>query len=227
MKLKKLLSNSLKTKIKSVLRFVFNIKPKKYLNDNNYWVQRVKIQTVPNRIDYFKKICQNKKVLHFGCTDWPIFDPKKNLHIELSKCTNLLHGFDIDVEGIKNLKNYVDQDYYSDFTKIPEINYDVCLIPETIEHVDNVELFLKNVSSINADTFIITAPNCFSKQHISRNFYGKDEFIELVHPDHNCWYSPYTLKNHIEKYSNLKVTEVILLNKDTMVCCIAKKNQVF
>ncbi len=221
MKLKNLLSNNAKKKIRSVIRSIKNINKKKYLKFNKYWVQRVEIKSVPKRIEYFKKICTNKKVLHFGCTDWPIFDPNRNLHIELSKHTNLLHGFDIDLEGIENLKHYVNQDYFSDFTEIPDFHYDVCLIPETIEHVDNVKLFLENVSLINADTFIITAPNCFSKEHISRNFYGKDKFIELVHPDHNCWYSPYTLKNQIEKYSNLKVSEVILIEKDTIVCCIA------
>lgn len=148
-------------------------------------MQRVEIKSIPNRLELFKNICLNKKVLHFGCTDWPIFNPNNNLHIELSKFTNLLHGFDIDVNGIKNLRNYVNQEYFSDFKEIPDIQYDVCLIPETIEHVDNVKSFLENVSLIKADTFVITAPNCFSKEHISRNFYRKKQFVELVHPDHN------------------------------------------
>lgn len=224
MKLKNLLSNKTKKKIRLILRFIDNINKKKHLKFNNYFVQRVKIKSVPNRIEYFKKICTNKKVLHFGCTDWPIFHPKRNLHIELSKFTDLIHGFDIDIDGIKNLRQYVNQDYFSDFAEIPDFHYDVCLIPETIEHVDNVKLFLQNVSGINADTFVITAPNCFSKENISRNVYGKEQFIEVVHPDHNCWYSPYTLKNQIEKYSKLKVSDVILIEKDTMICCIARRN---
>ncbi|MFT7352795.1 MAG: hypothetical protein ACI9XR_002583 [Flavobacterium sp.] len=61
------------------------------------------------------------------------------------------------------------------------------------------------------------------KKLIQRNFYGKDEFIEVVHPDHNVWCSLFTLKNQIEKYSNLKVDAVYLLNQDTMVCCQASK----
>jgi hypothetical protein len=225
MKLKNLLSNKVKKKIREVGRFINNINKHNYLKFDNYWVQRVEIKSIPKRFEYFKNISTNKKVLHFGCTDWPIFDSNRNLHIELSKHTSLLHGFDIDHEGIKKLKKYVDQEYFSDFSKIPDFHYDVCLIPETIEHVDNVKLFLENLALVNADTFVITAPNCFSKEHLKRNFYGKGQFIEVVHPDHNCWYSPYTLKNQIEKYSNLKVSEVILLEKDTMVCCIARKNK--
>ncbi len=225
MKLKNLFSHRIKKKIKSILRSIDNINKPKYLKFNNYWIQRIEIKSVSKRKEFFKKICTNKKVLHFGCTDWPIFDPNRNLHIELSKYAESLHGFDIDLEGIENLKHYVDQDYFSDYTEIQNNYYDVCLIPETIEHVDNVKLFLENISLIKADIFIITAPNCFSKEHISRNFYGKNQFIEVVHPDHNCWYSPFTLKNQIEKYSKLKVRETILLEKDTMVCCIASHKE--
>jgi hypothetical protein len=29
-------------------------------------------------------------------------------------------------------------------------------------------------------------------------------YIETVHPDHNCWYTPYTLKNVINKYSKTR-----------------------
>ncbi len=84
---------------------------------------------------------------------------------------------------------------------------------------------MEGLSTVDADVFYIIASNCFSKNHINRNFYGKDECIEVNHPDHNCWYSPYTLKNQIEKYSNLKVEEVVLLNEDRMVSCKAIKKQ--
>ena len=195
----------------------------KYQNFDSYWIQNVKVNKVLDRVAYFKELCSNKKVIHFGCTDWPIFDASWNLHIILSTCTEVLHGFDIDKEGIENLKKYVNQEYFTEFSQIPNIEYDICLVPETIEHVDNVRTFLEGLSNVNAKKFIITAPNCFSKEHLSRNFYGEDFFIEVVHPDHNCWYSPYTLKNQIEKYSSLKVTSIKLLEEDKMICCEAKK----
>lgn len=198
-------------------------KKAKYLEFDNYWVQRVETTAIQSRVAYFEDLCSNKTVLHFGCTDWPIFDPENNLHIKLSKCAKVLHGFDIDTEGIKNLKKYVKQQYFSDFREVSDIEYDVCLVPETIEHVDNVKIFLEGLSKIKAKIFIITAPNCFSKEHLSRNFYGDDYFVEVVHPDHNCWYSPYTLRNQIEKYSTLKVDKVKLLEEDKMICCEARR----
>ena len=196
-----------------------------YQKHDKFWQQEVFFKSVNNRFKYFEDLCQSKKVLHFGCTDWPIFDPSYNLHIKLSKVASKIHGFDIDKEGIDNLKKYVNQPFYSEFEQLNNQHYDICLVPETIEHVDNVRIFLEGLSTVNADVFYITAPNCFAQVHMKRNFYGKNKIIEVVHPDHNCWYSPYTLKNQIEKYSNLIVTDVILLNDNTMVCCKAIKSK--
>ncbi len=199
---------------------------KPYQKHSEFWQQHVDFKSIEDRVPFFKNICKKKKVLHLGCTDWPIFDPSYNLHIKLAKVANTIHGFDIDQEGIDNLKKHVDQPYFSSFENVTE-NYDVCLVPETIEHVDNAKMFLEGLSTIKADTFYITAPNCFAKVHMERNFYSKNKIVEVVHPDHNCWYSPYTLKNQIEKYSKLKVTEVFLLNNDTMVCCKAEQKHKF
>lgn len=190
---------------------------------DKYWVQKIPYIRMHNRFEYFKDFCNDKNVLHFGCVDWPIFDSQNNLHIELSKITKLLHGFDIDIDGLENLKKYVNQNYYSQFSELKDIFYDVCLVPETIEHVDNVSDFLQGLSGVNANKFIITAPNCFSGEHISRNYDDGLFFYEVVHPDHNCWYSPFTLKNQIEKYSNLKVTRIVLLEDDKMIACEAEK----
>jgi hypothetical protein len=205
------------------LRFLKNSFKPYYKTQNNYWIQKVSLKRANDREAFFIKHCNNKNVVHFGCTDWPVFNSKNNLHIKLNNYAKTLHGFDIDKVGIENLKKYVNQNYYSDYTDILNNKYDVCLVPETIEHVDNVKEFLVNISKINADKFLITAPNCFAKGRHKRNLIKNDYMIELVHPDHNCWYSPYTLKNQIEKYSNLTVVNVYLLENERMICCEATK----
>jgi hypothetical protein len=175
------------------------------------------------RLNLFEFYCKNKKILHVGCTDYPIFDPKDNLHITLNKLTSDIHGLDLDTEGIRVLKQYVDKPYFSFFVEVTE-SYDVCLIPEVIEHVDNFSLFLKDIEKVDAKLFIITAPNAFAKRHIKRNFLKHNQLsIEINHPDHNCWFSPFTLKNVIEKYSRLRVQKIFLTNKQRMVCCICTK----
>lgn len=213
-----------------MMKNIFNKKTEKQKKGEShtdfdiYWQQQLEITKIPNRLPYFIEKCINKSVIHFGCTDWPIFNPELNLHIQLAEHTKVLHGFDIDKEGIVELKKYVDQPYFSDIKDLPtDHTYDICLIPETIEHVDNVAAFLKNISGINAREFIITGPNCFAPSHMARNLNDSEKFVEVVHPDHNCWYSPFTLKNVISKYANLEVTRVLLLQNETMVCCEAVK----
>lgn len=196
-----------------------------YKTVNEYYVQKLKVKSIAIRLDLFLPECEGKDVLHFGCTDWPIFNENKNLHILLSKHAKSIDGFDIDELGIENLRKYVDQNYYSDFDSLPAREYDLCLIPETIEHVDNIRFFLEKISEINAKKFLITAPNCLSKARSENYNMGNDEFIEVIHPDHNVWFSPYTLKNVIEKYSSLEVTAIYLIDKGRTVCCeAAKKN---
>lgn len=212
----------LKKYITRILNF-FKKKPPKYTLYDKFWVQKIKTNIVRDRVIFFEQICKDKNVLHLGCNDWPIFNPAYNLHIKLAKKAKSIHGFDVDLEGIEDLKKYVNQPFFSNFDQLKENQYNICLVPETIEHVDNVRAFLEGLSTINADVFYITAPNCFSKKHIERNIQSETEFIEIVHPDHNCWYSPFTLKNQIEKYSSLEVVKVYLLNEDTMICCQAIK----
>jgi len=186
---------------------------------DDFWTQRVKLEKIKSKYDYFTKICTGKNVIHFGCTDWPIFVPSTNLHIWLNDICENLSGFDIDVEGIKDLKKHVDKDYYSEFHQLDGKQFDVCLVPETIEHVQNISSFLANIGKISAKKIVITGPNCFAPDHMQRNSSNDTSFTEIVHPDHNCWFSPFTLKNVITKYANLNVDRVFLLEDETMVCC--------
>ncbi|AMC10152.1 hypothetical protein Lupro_02310 [Lutibacter profundi] len=186
--IRKILAHSKKS---TLYIYNFIIRKPYYKTSNNFWVQKIPYKKIDDRLSFFISECKNKNVLHFGCTDWPIFNSKNNLHIKLANVCKSIDGFDVDKEGI--------------------------------EHVDNVADFLKFISKIDATKFYITAPNCFSKSRIKNYHVEKNEFIEVVHPDHNCWYSPYTLKNQIEKYSTLEVKMVYLLEKGKMVCCEAMR----
>jgi hypothetical protein len=190
---------------------------------DKFFVQNVDIKKVESRLDMFRQYCNGKSVLHFGCTDYPIFDPGYNLHIHLNTYVEDLSGFDIDEAGIEILKKYVDKPYFSKIDQVVDKHFDVCLIPETIEHVDNIQLFLNDISRLNCTTFIITAPNCFAPNHINRNKWINNTFEEIIHPDHNCWFSAYTLNNVIKKYTNLTPVETYLLEGETMVCVVSKK----
>ena len=208
--------------MKSIIKKLFsknNQKPKL----DKYWLQNVSIKIEHDREKVFRPYLADKEVLHLGCTDHPIFDPNNNLHIKISSITKKLDGMDVDTEGLKTLKSFCNGNYYTSLMECSNNKYDTILVPETIEHVENIGIFLKEINSLNAETYIITGPNAFNE--FARNPYNKQDssFIEAVHPDHNCWFSPYTLKNVIEKYTDLIVNDVFLCNYELMIVCICSK----
>jgi hypothetical protein len=189
----------------------------------NFYVQKILFSDISCRMNLFEYYCKNKKVLHIGCTDYPIFNPENNLHINISKLTYEIHGFDLDIEGLKVLKQYVDQPYFSSLADVTD-SYDICLIPEVIEHVNNISLFLKDIEKIDAKLFIIAAPNAFGNFYRNLNYFRTGKLsVEIEHPDHNCYFSPYTLKNAIQKYSCLKVQNILLTDNQKSVTCVCKK----
>jgi len=188
---------------------------------NPYWIQELKVSKVNDRMEVFFPFVENKKVLHVGCTDYPIFNKNSNLHLKLKDVCSTLHGMDVDINGIEVLKKYYPGIYYSTLKEVDQ-KYDTILIPETIEHVENIGSFLKEISAISAKNFIISGPNCF-RENFTYSYNKKGEFTERIHPDHNCWFSPYTLRNVIEKYSDLKVDSIYLSNKDLMIICVCSK----
>ena len=83
---------------------------------------------------------------------------------------------------------------------------------------------------------IITAPNAIG--HIQqnpkfgfKNVENRNTYLESVHPDHNCYYSPMTLANtvmkSIEQYST-DTWELMMLfvteSSSQLGCIIGKKN---
>ncbi|MHC4060020.1 MAG: glycosyltransferase family protein [Planctomycetota bacterium] len=188
---------------------------------SSFFVQRVSVRTIDDRINLFRKLCENKKVLHIGCTDNPIFEPETNLHIQLSKFCRQLDGYDIDTQGLELLKQYVPGKYFNDVAQIRD-SYDIMLIPETIEHVDDVKSFLEQLSKIEFKKCLITAPNSFLPNDNGNHLKNDGVYVEYVHPDHNCWFSPYTLKNCIQKFTDWNVLQTYLLNNKSMVACLCE-----
>lgn len=104
---------------------------------------------------------------------------------------------------------------------LPLKKYDLLLVPEVIEHVENCGEFLRSLEPLmhSGSELLVTAPNAFCASHMQRNREEAGNFIEIVHPDHNGWYSLYTLPNLIRKIygEKMELVEVGLLEGDTMV----------
>lgn len=190
-----------------------------------YFVQRVEVGTEIadlGRLDVFASLCAGKRVLHVGCADWPITDPRTSLHVALEQHCAQLDGFDVHAEALDQLRPYVKGRLFSDFAEI-DGSYDVVLVPEVMEHVADVAGFLAQLEAVDASCFLISVPDAFQCRSRHFDFIADSEtFVEVVHPDHNVWYTPYTFSNTIRKYSGLNVERLWFFNRISILALLSK-----
>lgn len=168
-----------------------------------------------NRIDFFKPFIENKKVLHVGYSDWPKIKLHKSLHLQIAPLCERLDGLDYHAAEVLRVPN---GELYSSWDQISDV-YDTILIPEVIEHVGNVQSFLQQVDQFQG-VVIITAPDAYLLHQTNFKELDDGKFYELVHADHNCWYSPFTLSNTINKYSRRRVKSLHwLMNQSIAAVC--------
>ena len=165
-------------------------------------------------ISYIK----NKNVLHVGFVDYPITDIKKNIHLALSLECKRLDGIDPNITAeVEKLLTVPNGSIIKKWDDVKD-EYDVIIVPEVLEHVGNAEDFLTLLDQYNS-MLIITVPDIYQLKDTA--FFKNDgSFIECVHPDHNCWYSPYTFKNIIKKYiKNKKTQKLFFIESSIAVVC--------
>ncbi len=190
-----------------------------------YFVQRVEVGTELmnlGRLDVFASLCAGKRVLHVGCADWPITDPATSLHIGLEPHCAVLDGCDPHGEALAQLRPFVKGRLFADLAEAIG-NYDVVLVPEVMEHVPDVEGFLAQLEAIDAQCYLISVPDAFQCRAHHFDYIAESEtFVEIVHPDHNVWYTPYTLANTVQKYSGLKVERMWFFNGISILALLSK-----
>ena len=190
-----------------------------------YFVQRINVSSEIiglDRLQVFSNLCRNQRVLHIGCADWPITDPKHSLHLALQPHCSKLDGLDIHEEALSLLGEHVNGKLHCRYEDIND-EYDLILAPEVMEHVPDVRGFLSQLHRLNAPSIVITVPDAYQcfKNHFE---YSKNTscFTEIIHPDHNCWYTPYTLTNVIKKYTNWQIEGIWFFNSISLMILLKK-----
>ncbi len=168
------------------------------------------------RVEFIKKSCVGKKVLHLGCTNFPYTKDsianKMLLHFELEKVASELYGFDFDREGLEILKEAGGKNLYrADLQRLGEVDlsetFDVIIAGEMIEHLSNPGLFLEGIKRfMNSESnLVITTINAYcAMRFMIYGLRGKGGRNEPVHPDHVAYYSYKTLSLILER-ENLTV----------------------
>ncbi len=157
------------------------------------------------RVEFLKKVCRGKKVLHLGCTDYPFtknsIENNMLLHFELEKAAKELYGFDFDQKGIDILREAGGINLFrADLEQLEDValneTFDVIIAGEMIEHLSNPALFLRGIQRFMSDEtkLVITTINAYSAMRfVIYALRGKGGINEPVHPDHVAYYSYKTL----------------------------------
>lgn len=157
------------------------------------------------RVDFIKKACIGKKVLHLGCTNYPYtkesIENEMLLHFELEKVAGELYGFDFDQAGLEILSAAGGKNLYrADLQNLEEVSleetFDVIIAGEMIEHLSNPGLFLQGIKRfMHPETeLVITTINAYcAMRFLIYGLRGKGGENEPVHPDHVAYYSYKTL----------------------------------
>ncbi len=174
-------------------------------------ITRLPLQTpiYIGRLEFVVNYAIDKNVLHLGCVDQGVtrnkFEQGNLLHENVYKVARSLWGVDNDEAGINWMKGKgypnlytADLENLSNIREIFSQNYDLILITEVIEHLANPGRVLECLHDLFSDNteMIITVPNSTSLTNLLQMVAGK----ELVHPDHNYWFSFSTLNTLLHKH---------------------------
>ncbi|OGZ18933.1 MAG: hypothetical protein A2175_02265 [Candidatus Nealsonbacteria bacterium RBG_13_42_11] len=192
---------------------------KKMQEINEYWERHkgdpsilLPARGIQSRIALFEKNLDKKRVLHFGCSDWPYTKEKvfeKNLlHQDLEKVASELYGVDLSEEGIRIMKeqgirNLFTGDIYTlaEDKNLADKKFDVILATEILEHLVNPGMALDSVKRYILKTnpecrIIFTVPNC---QNFWHSFISGLRKKETVHYDHKFYFSYRTFRTLLEE----------------------------
>jgi SAM-dependent methyltransferase len=169
-------------------------------------------QNVPviiGRQEFVVDYAAGKRVLHLGCVDEGLTEKKHQegllLHERLGRNTRELWGVDVDPEGLRWMQEHGYPHLYQadieNLASVPELkgqSFDLILLTEVMEHLDNPGRFLQGARDLFGPQteLLITVPNATSLANLMMNWQAK----ELVHPDHNYWFSLHTITALLGKF---------------------------
>lgn len=143
------------------------------------------------RAERLVQLSSGRRVLHVGCCDHlPLIREKVALglylHQNLCRAASHCVGVDTHAQGITLLRELgFPQVYQPD--DAPDLDYDICLLADVIEHVGDPVSFLRSMRRWRFRQLWVVTPNVFRWRN------GLPGGGELINTDHRFWFSPYTL----------------------------------
>lgn len=159
---------------------------------------------IPNRVQFLTAMARGKKIVHLGCLDHkPLIADKiarkQWLHKELTAAATECIGVDVDEDALRYVRdtfgfsNIVLGDFTTDrFDRISNGRWDMAILGELLEHIDNPVQFLSSIRANYAgsiDRIVVTVPNAWTRITIKMALSS----VEMINSDHRYWFTPYTL----------------------------------
>lgn len=169
------------------------------------WLQAVALPdtTIFNRTDFILDSVTDRDVLHIGFSDHPFTEERIKdgtlLHLQLQSKTKTVTGMDGD-EGSVNLyikltgdERVCSGDICNGYPKMAiDAQPSLVLLTEVLEHLqDPYKAVAVLHDSFPAGTeVLVTVPNYLALDSLAAGLHR----TESIHPDHNWYFSPYTLR---------------------------------
>ena len=166
--------------------------------------------SITGRIDYVVAACRGKRVLHLGCADVPATSDKLArgtlLHARLHDVAGELYGLDSASGGIALLRqagfrNLAVADVEALSAKRPfgDVDFDVVVAGEIIEHLSNPGLFLEGAKHYlrHDSVLVITTVNAYCAH---RFVYAALRQRESINTNHTAFFSRHTLAQLASKH---------------------------
>lgn len=170
------------------------------------WLQPLPEGILVNRKDFLLKYCRNKHIVHIGFADAPFTTERiKNgtlLHHHLRKTTASCFGIDTNEEAValyKQLTGDAEVGAMS-FQMMPDdlmVHSQLFLAGEVLEHIADPLQFIRTCEEKMkaGQELLVTVPNYMAWDGIAASLNN----TESVHPDHEWYFSPYTLLKKFDK----------------------------
>jgi hypothetical protein len=158
-----------------------------------------------DRLNLLEEMVRGKRVIHFGFADHPPLIESKIksnrwLHGRLMRSAVDCVGLDCNSEAVNYVVNEIGvpgcyvYDLFEDAVpdELTKTRWDVVIMGEIIEHVDDPVFFLKEIKrkfAHIATQLLVTAPNGLSLENALFSLKNK----ECINTDHRYWFSPFTL----------------------------------
>lgn len=148
-------------------------------------------------------------MLHLGCADTPYtkfrLDDGTLLYTMIEEVAAVQYGIDLSAEGLEILRDrgyqnlaVADAEQLKVQNPFGEVEFDIIVAGEIIEHLPNPGLFLESLKPLlskSSAKLILTTVNAYCAH---RFFYSLLMREESVHPDHVSYYSRKTLSRLLE-----------------------------